>query len=68
MSAENLSLRVHVLARAHALLIIGHVRAQESTVVVVRDEANLLALAFGSEFLVAVLTGNLAHLILGIVA
>ena len=68
MGAQDFSLRVHVLARAHAFLIIRHVRAQEGTVVVVRDETNLLTLTFGSEFLVAVLTGNLAHLVFGVVA
>ena len=68
MMAQHLAVRVHVLARVYALLIIGHVRAQEGTVVIVRNEAYLLALAFNRQLFVAVLTRYLAHLVLGEVA
>ena len=58
-------LGIDVLARVYAFLIIGHVRAQESTVVIVGDETDLLTLAFLSQFLITMLTGYLAHLVFG---
>ena len=65
---EHLALCVHVLARAYALLIIGHIRAQESTVVIVGNKAYLLALFLHRQLLVAMRTGYLAHLLFGQVA
>ena len=68
MGTEDVTFGIDVLAGLDALVVIGYVGPQEGAVVIVRDEAYLLALAFGSEFLVTVCAGDLADLVLGVIA
>ena len=62
---QYFSVLVDILTRAYAFVIIGHIRAQERAVVIVRNETNLLALALDGQFLITVLTRYLAHLVFG---
>ena len=68
MGAEDVAFGIDVLTGLNALVVIGYVGPQEGAVIIVGDEAYLLALTFDSEPLISVCAGDLADLVLGVIA
>ena len=65
MAAERLAGSVHEKSRSECFRIIFHVFGEKRAVVVVGDEANLLALAFLGKAFVAAPQGDLADFFFG---